>query len=85
MVKSPYLSEHSSSMSPAVAGIEIDTSLDTVLDFPCRALWVGSVGDLDVVMKNGQEISFKNVDGLLAVRVSVIKSSSTADDIVALY
>ena len=81
----PFLSEPMSTMVPAVAAIEINTAVDTELDDPCRALWVGTAGNLDVVMMNGEEVTFANVEGLLPIRVKEIKGTSTAEDVVAAY
>ena len=81
----PYLSEPQSTLVPAVAAIAVDTSVLTELDSPCRALWVGTSGSLDVTMMDGQDVVFANVEGLLPIRVSAIKAASTASDVVALY
>jgi len=60
---------------------------DTVFTSLPRALWVGTAGNLDVVMADGTEIRFTGVLGgtLLPIRVSKVKSSSTVGSLVGLY
>lgn len=59
------------------------TDLDTVASF----LWVGVAGDVSVeCATTGSAIVFKNVQGLLPVRVSRVNSTATtASDIVAVW
>ncbi|MCV2867320.1 hypothetical protein OEW28_01595 [Defluviimonas sp. WL0002] len=53
-----------------------------------RAMFVGSAGDLAVVMAGGQSAMFRNVaaGSLLPIRVSrVLQTGTTAGDIVGLW
>jgi len=52
-----------------------------------RALWVGVEGDVTVDLIGGQAaVTFKNVQGLLPVRVTRVDATgTTATDIVALW
>lgn len=54
---------------------------------PCtRALWVGVAGDIAVLMKDGGEVVFKNVSGLIPISVQRVNDTdTTATDIVALW
>lgn len=65
------------------------TKSDSVnLTYAFRALWIGSGGDVVVVMQDGSAITFKNcADGsMLPVRgIRVNSTGTTASDIVALY
>lgn len=57
------------------------------LTIATRALWVGVAGDVTVDLIGGQTaVTFKNVQGLLPVRVTrVDDTGTTATDIVALW
>lgn len=58
-------------------------------DGPCRALWVGTGGDISIIAGNDTEaVALVSVpDGaLLPISVKAVRASgTTADDIVALY
>ena len=57
------------------------------LDQVCRALYVGTGGDVAVVMRDGTAATFKNVpDGaMLDLRVRRVNATgTTADDIIAI-
>lgn len=50
-----------------------------------RALWVGTEGDLEVVL-GGETVVLKGASGLIPIRPTIVKAANTdADDIVALY
>lgn len=53
------------------------------------ALWVGTGGDVAVIMRSGAEVIFTDVPSgsLLPIRITHVKSTGTvtADDMVALY
>lgn len=57
---------------------------DTVFESTVHAIYVGSAGDL-VVQMGGQEVTFKNAFGLLPISVTMVKTSTTASNIVRLW
>lgn len=66
------------------------TPSDTVdLSAPCRALYVGTGGDVTVIqLDNSTAVTFKNVasGAILPIQVARVKATATtATDIVALY
>jgi len=82
----PYLSEPQSTLVPAVAAVAVDISAaDAEFDSPCRALWVGGSGNVDVRMMNGEIVTFTNVEGLLPIRADIVYDTSTASNMLALY
>lgn len=63
-------------------------SADDLPDGVCKALYVGTGGDLVVVAENdASSVTLKNVpDGTwIPVRVRAVRSSGNADDIIAGY
>lgn len=52
----------------------------------CRALYVGTAGDVTVVMKSGNTAEFTNVANgtILPIRCIMVTSATTASDILAL-
>lgn len=75
-------------IDPVEAGYEITTSDTAELTISTRAVYVGTGGDLTVVMLNGDEITFVSVpDGtLLPIQVKQVLSTGTdAEDILGLY
>lgn len=66
----------------AVAVVASDTTI-----YGCRALWVGTTGNLTLDMPDGQtNVLFKNVPvGMFAVGALRVKAATTAADLVALY
>ena len=52
---------------------------------PCRGIWVGSVGDVNVEFTDGGSAIYKNVEGTLPVEaVRVLASGTTASDMTTL-
>ena len=73
---------------PAAFGEAVTPHDSNELTAVTRGLWVGTGGDVKVVLFGGQTITFPNVqDGtLLPIRVRQVFSTGTdADDIVGLY
>ena len=72
---------------PATRALAVSPSNDNELKFVTRAIYVGVQGDVKVRMfGNQEEVVFKDVVGLLPIRVDKIFSTSTdATDIVALW
>lgn len=76
--------------APAIGGEAVTPSDDSADNFaagPCRAIWVGTGGDVVAVMADTTVLTIKNVpDGYLlpvaAIRVN--STNTTADDMVAL-
>lgn len=56
-------------------------------DGPCRALWVGTIGNISVILDGDTSaVVLKNVNELLPFEVRrVLSTNTTADDIVAVY
>lgn len=71
----------------AAHGAVAVTLSDSTVIPTTRSLYVGTGGDLQVTMTDGQIVIFKNVlTGILPVQVtSVWSTNSTASDILALY
>ena len=80
-----------------MAGHSIDTASahdaravtpdDTTVIPTCRALYVGTTGNIAVTMASGDSVTFNSVAvGILPVQVTQVKSTgTTASNIVALY
>lgn len=78
---------HPYDSSPAIQASAVSPSDST--NFPaCRALYIGTGGNVVVVMENGNVVTFANAQAgsvlpLRAVRVN--STNTTASNIVALY
>jgi hypothetical protein len=70
---------------PAYDGFAI-TPADADLTIPARALYVGTGGDLAVVMFDGSALIFKNVSSgsILSIAVKRVAAATTAADIIGL-
>ncbi len=75
------------STSPAGSSAAVTPHDSTDLADGTRSLWVGVSGDISVEMENaGSAIVFKNVQGLIPIRVTRVNSTNTtATDIVAIW
>lgn len=75
--------------SPAVDAVAVTPHDTNDLAAPTRALYVGTGGDVEVIMLNGSSaVVFANVPSgaILPIRVSrVLDGNTGADDILALY
>ena len=73
--------------SPAFSAVAVTPHDSNNLSNTTRALWVGVSGDISVEMKSsGSAIVFKNVQGLIPLRVTrVNNTATTATDIVAIW
>lgn len=73
--------------SPATHGFTVTPSDSEALTETCRALYIGSTGDLAGRFSDGTEVTFSNIVAgtILPVRVThVLATGTTAADIVAL-
>lgn len=73
--------------SPATSAAAVTASDSTVLD-TTRALYVGTTGDVSVVTKDGNTVTFAAVPAgaILPIRVTKVRSTgTTASNIVALW
>jgi hypothetical protein len=72
---------------PADQAAVVTPNDDADLDVTCRALLIGTAGDLRVTTRGGTTLTLPNVPvGLLPLRVKrVFATSTTADDITALW
>lgn len=74
---------------PLIAGEAVDVSVaDQVLSNTSRALWVGGAGNVEVVMNNGDTLTFTGVTAgyLLPVRATQVNTAgTTAANILALW
>lgn len=71
----------------AGSAASVTPSDTTPLDPPSRGLYIGSGGNLVVIMADGGDpVTFTNVPGgtLLPLRVSYVRESTTAEDILTL-
>lgn len=73
--------------SPAWTATAVTPSDSTLITgAPTRGLWVGTSGNINVLMAGGGTVTFVGVQGLLPIRVDRVNSTSTtATDIVALF
>ena len=82
----PFENHATGLSSPARSAFEITPNDSADLDNVTRALWVGTEGDVVVIMQSGDEVTFSTVSGLLPIAVSRVKSTNTtASDIVGLF
>lgn len=74
-------------INPAAGGYAV-TPNDTT-DLPngvCSCLYVGTQGDLEVVMRDGMTLVFASAVGWMPIQASRVKSANTsAQDIIACY
>ncbi|SMP00073.1 hypothetical protein SAMN06265173_1703 [Thalassovita litoralis] len=76
------------SSSPAGDFFSVTPDDDTDLSIYCRALYIGTTGDLALISVGGTTVTFRNVaaGSILPVRASrVLDTGTTATDIVALW
>lgn len=73
--------------SPAVNAVAVTPNDSTDLAQVSRALWVGTAGDLRVIMAGGQTVTFPDMAvGWHPLRVSrVLSTSTTASGIVSVW
>lgn len=87
MVNAPGLDNHRT--APAIGAVAITASDSTDLAQPIRGIYVGtsSSGTLHVLMRNGDEVTFKNVtQGVLySLEVKRVFTDSTATDLIGVY
>lgn len=74
-------------MGPAEGAAAITTSDSAELTYVTRAIYVGTAGDLHVVMDDGSEVTFSGMAGgvIYPLRVRQVFTDSTATDLVGLY
>lgn len=61
---------------------------DTALSYPTTGVWVGTGGDLEVVMLAGNTVIYPNVPSgvILPIRITmVVSTNTTASDLVAMW
>ena len=88
MATDSFANLSSTHSSPGVNAEAVTPDDSTDLTNVTRGLYVGTGGDLVVIMQGGQTITFTAVPtgAVLPIRVSRVKSTSTtASDIVALW
>lgn len=75
-----------SSTAPASKATSVTPSDATVFEV-CRALYVGTTGNIAVRMADGTSLTFTSVPvGILPIQVDMVKSTgTTASNIIALY
>ena len=72
--------------SPAFNGAELAGNDGADLAHTTRALWIGGVGDISVVLASGDAVTFKNASGWMPLRVQRLNATgTTATDIVAVW
>lgn len=77
--------QHPDITAPARGAVAITPGASPIFPAP-RALYIGVTGDLEVVMLNGNVITFTNVPvGWFPISVSKVTSGTTADGIIGLY
>lgn len=83
-----YKAEAVKRADPAHNGAEITPSDSEDLSYTTRAIYVGTIGDLSVVMAGGQTVTLANVLGgtILPIAVTkVLNSGTDATDLVAFW
>lgn len=75
--------------APAVETLAITPNDSTDLDVPCRALWVGTTGNISLMGRgDSSAVLIRNIPSGTLLPISckrVLATSTTAADIVALY
>jgi hypothetical protein len=83
-----FASHNEGLSSPASHAAPVTPSDDTDLGYVTRYLWVGGVGDVEVIMLDGTTVVLLAVPSgsLLPIRVSRVKDANTAaTSIVAIW
>ena len=72
---------------PASSAVAVTPSDTVDLASVSRALWIGAGGNVEVIMKDGQDVTFVGVPiGWMPLRVSRVKAAgTTAGSIVAVW
>jgi hypothetical protein len=73
---------------PYVGGFAITPDNNNSLDKVTRAIWVGSGGDLSVMMRTGEQLLLKSVPPGTEIRLRVthvLAAATTASALVGLY
>lgn len=72
--------------SPAQHAAAVTPNDSTDLTSASRALFVGSAGDISVIMAGGETVTFANASGWMPIRVSRVRATdTTASNIVAVW
>jgi len=67
------------------ASVDVSSN-DVTLDRTSRAIWVGTLGDLEVVTEQGSTVVFKQAQGVVPIQATqVLNANTTAADILALF
>lgn len=70
----------------AIGGQTITASTTTTFTELTRAIYVGTAGDLDVIMGDGSTVTIADAaNGYHPLEVQVIKNTTAAADVVALF
>ena len=88
MVRPTYSNFPTTSSTTTATKAAAVTAADTDLAYITRSIYVGTAGDLVVVMAgDGAEVTFTGIPAgsLLPIAVTQVKAATTASDIVALY
>ncbi len=73
-------SKHTSALNSPASGAITITPSDTIsLNETTRAIYIGGAGNLTVIMKSGQEVTFSNLlnGNILPIRATQIKATGT--------
>ena len=72
--------------SPAYGGADLTPNDENDLNNVTRAVWVGTYGDIAVVLASGDSVTFKNVSGWMPLRVKrLMATGTTVSDIVGVW
>lgn len=70
--------------APPSSAAQVTPSDLVDLPFVSRALYIGTAGDLRVLTRDGQDVTYRNVSGTKVLRVArVFATGTTAADIVS--
>ena len=70
--------------APPSSAISVTPSDTVDLPYVSRALHIGTGGDLRVLTRDGQDVTYRNLSGLKILRVArVFATGTTAADIIA--
>lgn len=62
------------------------SSSDVTLSRTCRAIWVGTTGDLEIIMESGNTVIFPSANGLMPLQADkILNANTTAAGIVAIF
>ena len=87
MIADDFANAMSGLESPARRGFAITPHASNPLQATTRAIYVGGVGSVVVMLEGGDEVTFESVPAgtILPIRATHVRATSTATSMVGLY